>query len=154
MKTLYDLLGIEPTATQSQIEQGYRKRLDHYLARQGVGEPDKETRRMQVIREAYLLLCSPQRRQSYDQQLRIYQKARAQISNRANRKLIAFLMVVAVAVVVGVYMHRMKQSGANPSAQEISDRSAIDNAIVSIPDGCGKVGRQLLGCSKLRGQIA
>jgi len=153
MKTLYDLLGIEPTATQSQIEQGYRKRLDHYLARQGVGKPDQETRRMQMIREAYLLLCSPQRRQSYDQQLRLYQKARTQISNRANRKFALLLIVVAVAVVVGVYMHRIKQSGASPSAQEMSDQRANDSAVVSIPDGCGKAGQRLLRCSRLRGQI-
>jgi len=134
MKTLYDLLGIDPKATQAQIEQGYKNRLDLYLARQGVGKPGEETRRMQMIREAYLLLCSPQRRQSYDQQLRLYQKARAQMSNRVNRKFAALLMVVAIAVVVGVTMHKMLRVGTNPSAQEMSDQSMINSAFVSIPN--------------------
>jgi curved DNA-binding protein CbpA len=74
MKTLYDLLEIKSCATQSEIEQGYRRLLDQYLARQGIGKPDKETRRIQAIREAYLLLGSPERRQAYDQELKPYQK--------------------------------------------------------------------------------
>jgi curved DNA-binding protein CbpA len=123
MKTLYDLLGIDPKATQAQIEQGYKRRLDHYLERQGVGKPDEETRRMQMIREAYLLLCSPQRRQAYDQQLRLYQKARAQMSNRSNRKYVALLMVVLLLVIAGVSMRRTLHLGADPRAQEMREQS-------------------------------
>lgn len=128
MKTLYDLLGIDSKATLAQIEQGYKRRLDQYLARQGVGKPDEETRRMQMVREAYLLLCSPQRRQTYDQQLRIYEKARAQMSSRSNRRFAGLLMVVAIAVVAGAYTHRMLHAGSNPGGQELPQRSPIGAA--------------------------
>src|SRR5579872_1622868 len=105
MKTLYDLLGIDPSATQAQIEQGYRQRLDHYIASQSKGKPDEETRRIQMAREAYLLLCSPKRRQAYDQQLRIYQKARAQMASRGYRRIMVGLTVAIIAVVAGLYAH-------------------------------------------------
>jgi len=134
MKTLYELLGIDPKATQAQIEQGYKRRLDHYLERQGVGKPDEETRRMQMIREAYLLLCSPQRRQAYDQQLRLYQKARAQISSRSNRKYAILLMLVALAIVAGVYMHKMLHAGSDARAQEIREQSMAVGIAQQAPD--------------------
>src|ERR1700757_780409 len=103
MKTLYDLLGVTPDATHAQVEQGYKRCLDSYLARQGIGKPDEETRRMQMIRDAYLLLCTPQRRQSYDQQLRLYEKARTQILRRSNRKFAILLMVIVMAIATGAY---------------------------------------------------
>lgn len=134
MKTLYDLLGIDSKATQAQIEQGYKKRLDHYLNRQGVGKPDEETRRMQMVREAYLLLCSPQRRQTYDQQLRIYEKAREHFFNRANRKFAALVMVVVLAVVAGMYMHKMSKVGWNRGAQEMADQSMANSSAGSMSD--------------------
>jgi curved DNA-binding protein CbpA len=76
MKTLYDLLGIERNATHVEIERGYRRSLDAYLANKGTGQPDQETRRMQAAREAYLLLSTPTRRQVYDEQLRESMAAR------------------------------------------------------------------------------
>ena len=104
MKTLYDLLGVDPAATQAQIEQGYKRQLDRYLERSNTGKHDHETRRMQNIREAYLLLCSPQKRQIYDQQLRIFQKARAQIFNRGNLLRAAALTLGALALIGGIYL--------------------------------------------------
>jgi DnaJ-class molecular chaperone len=99
MKTLYDLLDVEAGATLAQIEQGYKRQLDHYLNRPQAGRNEQETRRMQNIREAYLLLCSPQKRQIYDQQLRIFQQAKKRVFNRANlwRAGLAALGVLAVA---------------------------------------------------------
>lgn len=103
MKTLYDLLEVEAGATQSQIEQGYRRQLDRYLERPQAIKSEHETRRMQNIREAYLLLCSPPKRQVYDQQLRLFQQAGKRVFNRANlwRAALAALGMLAVA---GVYL--------------------------------------------------
>ncbi|HEX8957099.1 MAG TPA: hypothetical protein VF798_12525, partial [Burkholderiaceae bacterium] len=49
--------------------------------------------------EAYLLLCSPQKRQIYDQQLKIFLQARKHVFNRSNlwRAALATLGVLAVA---------------------------------------------------------
>ncbi|HXA46885.1 MAG TPA: DnaJ domain-containing protein [Burkholderiaceae bacterium] len=126
MKTLYDLLGVNPDATHAQVEQGYKRCLDNYLARQGVGKPDEETRRMQMIRDAYLLLCSPQRRQSYDQQLQLYEKARTQILSRSNRKFAIWLMIIVMAVATGFYVHKVLHVGANPSAQQLQEQSTAN----------------------------
>jgi hypothetical protein len=129
MKTLYDLLGVKPEATQMQIEEGYKRRLDHYLERQGIGKPDKETRRMQTIREAYLLLCSPDRRQAYDQQLRLYQKARSQVSSRSHLVRAALLMAVVLALSAGVYMLKVLRPKPPLRAEESREQAVA----VSVP---------------------
>jgi curved DNA-binding protein CbpA len=121
MKTLYDLLGIGADASMAQIELGYKRALDRYLAHHRPGRLDKETRRIQTAREAYLLLCSPQRRLAYDQQLRLYEMARTHISNRSNLTRAALLMVVALALGVGVYLHKTQQ--VYPQTTEPSERS-------------------------------
>ena len=109
MKTLYDLLEVEAGATQAQIEQGYKRQLDRYLDRPQAGRSEKDTRRMQNIREAYLLLCSPQKRQIYDQQLQIFRQAQKHVFNRGNlwRAGLATLGVLAVAG--GLYLMRGTQ---------------------------------------------
>jgi hypothetical protein len=125
MKTLYDLLGVDAGATQAQIEQGYKRQLDRYLERQDANaridqrasQHDSETRRMQNIREAYLLLCSPPKRQIYDQQLKMFQKARAQIFSRSNLFRAALLALGVLAVAAGIYMsHTMRDQAWNHSA--------------------------------------
>lgn len=109
MKTLYDLLEVEAGATQAQIEQGYKRQLDRYLDRPQAGRSEKDTRRMQNIREAYLLLCSPPKRQIYDQQLQMFRRAQKHVFNRNNlwRAGLATLGVLAVAG--GLYLLRGTQ---------------------------------------------
>jgi DnaJ-class molecular chaperone len=106
MKTLYDLLGVDAEATQAQIEQGYRRQLDHYLARQSAGKGEHEIRRMQNIREAYLLLCSPPKRQIYDHQLRMFQKARAQLFNPGKLIRAGLLLLGLTAAIGGIYLRQ------------------------------------------------
>jgi curved DNA-binding protein CbpA len=128
MKSLYELLGIEPGATQAQIEQGYRQRLDHYIASQSKGKQDEETRRIQMAREAYLLLCSPKRRQAYDQQLRLYQKARAQMARRGNRRFLMWLTLAIFVMLAGIYGHRIWQHNADVHAQQMLEQQAARTA--------------------------
>ena len=104
MKTLYDLLEVEAGATQAQIEQGYQRQLDRYLQRPQAGRNERETRRMQNIREAYLLLCSPQKRQIYDQQLQIFLYAKRRVFNRANLWRAALVALGVLAIAGGLYL--------------------------------------------------
>ena len=106
MKTLYDLLGVDAGATQAQIEQGYHRQLDQYLVRQSAGKGGQDIRRMQNIREAYLLLCSPPKRQIYDLQLQMFQKARVQLFHSGKLVRAALLMLGLSAVIGGVYLRQ------------------------------------------------
>jgi len=128
MKSLYDLLGIEPGATQAQIEQGYRQRLDHYIASQSKGKQDEETRRIQMAREAYLLLCSPKRRQAYDQQLRLYEKARTQMARRGSRRFLMWVTVVILTMLAGIYGHRIWKHNMDMQAQQLQEQQAAHTA--------------------------
>ncbi|HEY8024069.1 MAG TPA: DnaJ domain-containing protein [Burkholderiaceae bacterium] len=127
MKTLYDLLGVDAGATQAQIEQGYKRQLDRYLERRNAGKHDQETRRMQNMREAYLLLCSPQKRRIYDQQLKMFQKARAQLFRRSNLVRAALLTLGLLAAIAAIYvrqtMHDQAMFKAGPSQ---SDQASTD----------------------------
>lgn len=117
MKTLYELLGTSPDATQAQIEQGYKRRLDRYLARQRIGKPDHQTRQMRAVREAYLLLSSPQRRQAYDQQLKADRENRLQGRNPAYLiPAAAVVMAVVLALGAVAYLHRTSSAHARASA--------------------------------------
>lgn len=109
MKTLYDLLDVEAGATLAQIEQGYKRQLDRYLDRPQTGRNEQETRRMQNIREAYLLLCSPQKRQIYDQQLKLFQQARKRVFNRANLWRAGLAALGMLAAAGGLYLFRDSQ---------------------------------------------
>jgi len=136
MKTLYDLLEVEAGATQAQIEQGYKRQLDRYLERPQAGRNDQETRRMQNIREAYLLLCSPSKRQIYDQQLQIFRQARKRVFNRANLWRVALATVGALAVACGIYLsHDTRGHAWNDSG------SGVDQAMLSqVGPGDGRSG--------------
>ena len=112
MKTLYELLDVEVDATQSQIEQGYQRQLDRYLQRPITGRSEQETRRMQNIREAYLLLCSPPKRRIYDQQLRIFQQARKRVFNRANLWRAALVTLGVLVLGAGAYLRHQSRAEA------------------------------------------
>ena len=106
MKTLYDLLHIERSAAHVDIERGYRRCLDAYLANKGTGQPDRETLQMQAIREAYLLLSSPTRRKVYDQKLR--ESAEMQCGRAAVGGLPRASLMLAIALLVGGGSYRYK----------------------------------------------
>ena len=106
MKTLYDLLGVDAGATQAQIEQGYHRQLDQYLARQSAGKGAHDIRRMQGIREAYLLLCSPPKREIYDHQLQMFQEARVRLFHSGKLIRAVLLLLGMTAVVGGLYLRQ------------------------------------------------
>jgi curved DNA-binding protein CbpA len=134
MKTLYDLLDVEAGATLAQIEQGYKRQLDRYLDRPQTGRNEQETRRMQNIREAYLLLCSPQKRQIYDQQLKLFQQARKRVFNRANLWRAGLAALGMLAAAGGLYLFRDSQVHAWNGPAADSDQVMLSQG----PQGKGQ----------------
>ena len=89
---------------------------------------------MQNIREAYLLLCSPQKRQIYDQQLKLFRQARGRLFNRANlwRAALSALSVLAVAGGLYLFHSAHAQAWNGPAANG-------DHALLSQgPQGTGQ----------------
>lgn len=98
MKTLYDLLGIGSQATLTQVEQGYKHSLDA-LKDDDSKSAAEGNMRLQAIREAYLVLSSPARRQAYDDKLKASQQAPYEIveSSGGSLKLIVPLIIAILA---------------------------------------------------------
>jgi DnaJ-class molecular chaperone len=134
MKTLYDLLDVEAGATLAQIEQGYKRQLDRYLDRPQADRNEQETRRMQNIREAYLLLCSPQKRQIYDQQLKLFQQAKKRLFNRANLWRAGLAAFGVLAVAGGLYLFRSSHALAWNGRAADSDQAMLSQG----PQGKGQ----------------
>jgi curved DNA-binding protein CbpA len=69
-KTLYELLGVQPNASQNEIHAAYKRlqaALDPDLPKNR-GNPEAEIQR-KIMTEAYLVLSDPARRSSYDASL-------------------------------------------------------------------------------------
>ena len=130
MKTLYDLLDIERNAAHADIERGYRRCLDAYLANKGTGQPDRETLQMQAIREAYLLLSSPARRKAYDEKLR--ESAETRYARAAAGGLPRASLMLAIALLVGgsSYLYKAK---AQPDKMRIAPRAEQADAHAARP---------------------
>jgi len=110
MKTLYELLSVEPNAVHLDIERGYRRCLDAYLANKGTGQPDQETLQMRAIREAYLLLSSPTRRQAYDHKLRESAALRYARAGTGGSPRASVMLVIALLLGSGSYLFEVEQA--------------------------------------------
>jgi len=128
MKTLYALLEISPDATQSEIEQGYKRRLEHYLSRQGIAKSDLQMRRMQAVREAYLLLCSPPRRRAYDLQLKVKREAKPQFAIPGTLMRVMLVMAIVLMLGAGAYLFRAHTRFPSAGARELSGESTSPHA--------------------------
>lgn len=68
-KDLYEVLGVDKKANESQIKKGYRKTsLKCHPDRVEESEKDEATRKFQVLAQVHYVLSDPQRRQLYDEQ--------------------------------------------------------------------------------------
>lgn len=84
MKTLYEVLGVDRQAAIADIAQRYRQHLNDHIAGKGKHPLSKrDQRRLQRMRDAYLLLSSPSRRRAYDQQLELQARERGRRIERA-----------------------------------------------------------------------
>lgn len=77
MKTHYEVLGVDRQASIGDIAQRYRHHLSqHVVSNQNRVIRKKDQRRLQRMREAYLLLSSPSRRRAYDVKLAQQERVR------------------------------------------------------------------------------
>lgn len=77
MKTHYEVLDVDRQASIGDIAQRYRHHLSQHVAsNQNRVIRKKDQRRLQRMREAYLLLSSPSRRRAYDVQLARQERVR------------------------------------------------------------------------------
>jgi curved DNA-binding protein CbpA len=70
MKTLYEVLGVSRQATLTEIERAYKVTQAALAIEPATLTVEERTIREKVIREAYLILSSSQRRAAYDEKLR------------------------------------------------------------------------------------
>jgi curved DNA-binding protein CbpA len=111
MKTLYDLLGVDHEATLADIAHNYRYLLSEQILRHGNQPMRRRDRmRLQKLREAFLLLSSPARRQAYDEQLQALRNARYRAVGAAKTALGALLDLASAQRQSG----RVKRRGQEP----------------------------------------
>ncbi|MFC7287962.1 DnaJ domain-containing protein [Herminiimonas glaciei] len=70
MKTLYQVLGVSGQASSPEIEQAYKTGLAALANGATTLNPEERDIREKVVREAYAILSSPNRRSAYDEKLR------------------------------------------------------------------------------------
>ena len=99
MKTFYDLFGVSRHATLADIGQSYRHYLNAYIARNGKRPLcQRERLHLKKMRDAYLVLAFPNRRQAYDRQLRL----REQRLNQMRRRGVTTLAVISLLLGLGL----------------------------------------------------
>lgn len=109
MKTLYELLGVHPQATLIEIEKAYRRYLDAPVARNATGLLGRRRHaRLRTMREAFLVLSSPARRQAYDHDIAVRGQRRA-VARHAAGTALALLSLVAGLLLIGSGYYRIRQ---------------------------------------------
>lgn len=133
MKTLYDLLGVRRQATLIEIEQGYRRHLNRHFAGNVRGKLRKKDQlRLQSVRNAFLLLSSPLRRQTYDRELTMREQRRDRMLDIGGVILAVTSLLTGLALIAGsAYVQvddtqtvRQSQPGVAPPAQQSLPRQA------------------------------
>lgn len=102
MKTLYDLLGVPREATRQEIEQEYRRYLNTHISNTAGRPPRKrEQQQLQRVRNAYLILCSPVRREAYEQTLLLREQRRHRLLEIGGRVAAVACLIAGTALIVG-----------------------------------------------------
>lgn len=101
MKTLYDLLGVRRQASHIEIELGYRRHLNRHLLGLGVRPLSKRAQqKLRTIRQAYLVLSSPGRRQAYDIDLTQREERRNRMLDIGGAILAVSSLVIGMGLIV------------------------------------------------------
>ncbi|MFC7515142.1 hypothetical protein ACFQUU_09015 [Herbaspirillum sp. GCM10030257] len=118
MKTLYDLLGVSRQAKLIDIEHGYRRHLNRHLLGNG-GRPlrKRDQMRLQSMRNAYLVLSSPSRRQGYDRALAAQEEKRNRMLDIGGAILaVASLVTGLIMIVVSSHFPALEELTAASNA--------------------------------------
>lgn len=111
MKTLYEVLRVDRQASITDIAQRYRHHLNrHVLNGQQRTVSKKDQRRLQEMREAYLLLTSPSRRRAYDQQIARLERARQRWTARIGISVCVAMLVAGAALIVHGYVQMQEKT--------------------------------------------
>lgn len=103
MKSLYDVLGVDENATESEIKSAYRKLAKHYhpdTYPPDLPEKEKEERRKEfvTISEAYDVLSDVEKRAIYDEHGFIERKNEEQIRKEAEKDLVVLFTTIMNAI--------------------------------------------------------
>lgn len=117
MKTLYEVLGVDRQAAIAEIAQRYRQHLNDHIAGKGKHPLSKrDQRRLQRMRDAYLLLSSPSRRRAYDLQLDLQSKERARVIERVGIAFCIALLLGGMLLIGQGYRVAQKKSAVASNA--------------------------------------
>ncbi|HJV73867.1 MAG TPA: DnaJ domain-containing protein [Noviherbaspirillum sp.] len=116
MKTLYDVLGVSSQASAAQIEAGYKFCLESLASKES---NDEELIRAKAIKEAYDVLSSPSRRQTYDEKL----KSKTQVTYQVvEKEEFPWLKIAFVLLLLGggffLYKHQANKAETERLALE------------------------------------
>ncbi len=112
MKTLYDLLGVSRYATLADIEHGYHHCLNRHFAGNRGGVLRKQDRvRVQMLRQAYLVLSSPVRRRKYDHTLLLREQRRNRLLDIGGAILAVLSLLIGLLMMAGAPYFHAQQGG-------------------------------------------
>jgi curved DNA-binding protein CbpA len=112
MSTLYNLLGLSPSATPEQIEQAYQVHLNRLKDPATAGLAETAVARMNAIKEAHAVLSSPSRRANYDQKIKGSQQIKYEVVEAEPMPWIKILLAFALVIGGGFYFHRDQENKA------------------------------------------
>ncbi|HEY0844763.1 MAG TPA: DnaJ domain-containing protein [Noviherbaspirillum sp.] len=120
MKTLYEVLGVDRQASITDIAQRYRHHLNQHVVNGHQRKISKrDQRRLQRMREAYLLLTSPSKRRAYDISLERTERARMRRMERAGiAACVVMLLAGGLLMVLGYLQVREKPSSEMVRAEK------------------------------------
>jgi curved DNA-binding protein CbpA len=130
MKTHYEVLGVDRQAPIADIAQRYRHHLSqHVVSNQNRVIRKKDQRRLQRMREAYLLLSSPSRRRVYDVQLEQLERARRRwYEAAAMAACVAMLVVGTWLILRGYWGMREHEAPAAPQVAHTANIAKADGS--------------------------
>lgn len=110
MKTLYEVLGVDRQASITDIAQRYRHHLNQHVANSHNRViRRKDQRRLQHMREAYLLLTSPSQRRIYDIKLARKERARMRLVERIGIAACVVMLLSGAALIVRGYVQAQEK---------------------------------------------
>ncbi len=145
MKSYYSLMGIEPTASQDEIEKAYKHQSERYDPAR-VSNMDEEIRRIAVqrtaeLQHAYTVLSDPQKRKEYDQSIGLQQRrgqstetpAPSQTRHARERWFALGGAIIGVVLIVTILLATQANGAKVPTAPKVN-RTAPDFTLLT-PEG-------------------
>lgn len=107
MTTLYDVLGIDKSASQEQIENAYRRKLESLEKNSPDGMTEEHLNKAKASKEAYAILSVPAKRDAYDARIAAkLQPVKASAAHVADEPGFPWLkLIVGLVLIVGAVVY-------------------------------------------------